>query len=113
MIHDLVIKMEMNKERRIYLLRLAERIRSQMDSYPFNDCQQCARIGSLFSLSARTQLLRNQYGLTRFDAAGDVLWNDVYVKGLQPLLDDTIVEHNLRPLDIFYMGWSFGRQFYL
>jgi len=85
--------MEMNKERRMYLLLLIERIKSQVNRYLFND------------------ELRDGYGHTLAYAAGGILWNDAYIKGFRPLLDAAVVENNLEPLDIFYMGWLSGRQF--
>jgi fructose-1,6-bisphosphatase len=77
-----VIEMKIDKERRKFLERLAEKIMSEMMSK----------------------------GVTSYEPVSDEVWDDAFLEILHPLLDEAIAEYKLGAHDIFYMGAWFGSQ---
>jgi hypothetical protein len=74
--------MEIDKERREFLYQLADSIMSQI----------------------------KRKGFTGFEYVDDETWEDAFTEVLYPLLDEAVAEYKLGSLDIFYIGYWFGRQ---
>jgi hypothetical protein len=49
-------------------------------------------------------------GFTGFEYVDDETWEDAFTEVLYPLLDEAVAEYKLGSLDIFYIGYWFGRQ---
>ena len=77
-----MIKTKIDKERREFLVKLANRI--------------------MLELATK--------GFTGFENVSDDVWDDAFMESIHPLLDDAIAEYKLGAHDIFFMGVWFGQQ---
>jgi hypothetical protein len=77
-----VIEMKIDKERREFLERLANKIMLEMMSQ----------------------------GFTSYENVSDEVWDDAFLELIHPLLDNAIADYKLGAHDIFYMGVWFGGQ---
>lgn len=66
----------------------------------------------LYKLADSIMLQMKREGFTGFEHVDDETWEAEFTKVLHPLLDEAIAENKLGSLDLFYMGFWFGRQQY-